>query len=331
MAYSFEDIKRIIEDDYDSGCKLVSDSFTGCNRNLEIQCKCKEIFKATITRFKSGKQQCNKCGRSAKRPKKDKLLYEDVVNEIESNNSRLKTTKCEYESKIYDEGQSPTQVELEIFCCDCKINTHKTNLRRLRERGKYHCYECSLKKRSWSFKEVKSYIEAESNSGCKLLSEKYEGVLVPLKIKCWCGKIYERPFCQFKDWKRYDCGRHKLPVGERIIMTYCDKYNIKYKSQFTYKDCKDIKVLPFDIAILNDDDDPILLIEYHGEQHYEPKGFGEKNKKVIMKKFKTQLLHDQIKSEYCKYNNIPLLVIPFWYKDNIMNILESNIHKYKEV
>ncbi|MCB2315620.1 hypothetical protein [Clostridium tagluense] len=40
-------------------------------------------------------------------------------------------------------------------------------------------------------------------------------------------------------------------------------------------------------------------------------------------KLKQQQLHDKIKNNYCKDNNINLIRIPYWEKNNIEQILKS--------
>ena len=65
----------------------------------------------------------------------------------------------------------------------------------------------------FTYEYVKNYIEIESNSGCKLLSETYKNSITKLKLQCRCGKIFERNFSDFKNRKLYfcrDCGKHKL-------------------------------------------------------------------------------------------------------------------------
>ena len=43
---------------------------------------------------------------------------------------------------------------------------------------------------------------------------------------------------------------------------------------------------------------------------------------------KTQL-HDKIKNEYCKNNNIPLIRIPYWERDDMEYYLFDKLVKYK--
>lgn len=41
--------------------------------------------------------------------------------------------------------------------------------------------------------------------------------------------------------------------------------------------------------------------------------------------------HDQIKTQYCKDNNIPLIRIPYWEKDDMEYFLFDELKKYKAI
>jgi len=84
--------------------------------------------------------------------------------------------------------------------------------------------------------------------------------------------------------------------------------------QKKFPDCKDKSLLRFDIGLENSEHG-WTLIEFHGGQHYFPVEFwgGEKS-------FKERQNRDRIKEKYCKDNNFPLIVIPYWELNNIDNI-----------
>ncbi len=84
-----------------------------------------------------------------------------------------------------------------------------------------------------------------------------------------------------------------------------------------------MKTLPFDFYItkLN------LYIEYNGEQHYRPVQFGGMPIEKAKDRFVSQKNRDGIKKKYCYENNLSLLIIPYWEKDNIENILSLEINK----
>jgi hypothetical protein len=61
------------------------------------------------------------------------------------------------------------------------------------------------------------------------------------------------------------------------------------------------------------------FVEYHGEQHYYPRYFGstkgmtdQKKAKLALDAFKVNQKNDGEKYNYCKNENFPLLVIPYW-------------------
>ena len=76
--------------------------------------------------------------------------------------------------------------------------------------------------------------------------------------------------------------------------------------------CKNILPLPFDFYL----PDYNICIEYNGRQHYEPiKKWGGVDSLNEIKK------RDKIKMEYCKLNNIPLIIIK--YNDIVLNKLKK--------
>ena len=70
-----------------------------------------------------------------------------------------------------------------------------------------------------------------------------------------------------------------------------------------------------------------LIIEYDGEQHYFPVNFGGWDELELHKKFKATQEHDQIKTQYCADNNINLLRIPYWEKQNIETIIYNHLQR----
>ena len=114
----------------------------------------------------------------------------------------------------------------------------------------------------------------------------------------------------------------KLNTLENEMTTNYDekilnKYNVDFKSQYKFNDCKSKRELPFDFYITNLN----IVIEYDGIQHYR-----------IIKYFNgldgfiTTKIHDVIKTKYCKDNNIKLIRIPYWEFDNIENILIKELN-----
>jgi hypothetical protein len=98
------------------------------------------------------------------------------------------------------------------------------------------------------------------------------------------------------------CPICKESKGEREIRKYLTVNQIKYIRQHKFIDCRDIRPLPFDFYLPDNN----ICIEYHGIQHYEPvKYFGGDERFIIQQK------RDNIKKEYCQNNNIRLIIIKF--------------------
>ena len=110
------------------------------------------------------------------------------------------------------------------------------------------------------------------------------------------------------------CRKCKKSIGELIIQEYLDKNRIGYLTQYKFKECRNIRQLMFDFYI----PDHNICIEYDGEQHFKPVSeFGG------IEHFKKQKINDEIKNLYCKNNNINLIRIPYWEKENINSILNG--------
>lgn len=89
------------------------------------------------------------------------------------------------------------------------------------------------KKLNYSY--VKKYIEVESESGCKLLSDEYINSATPLKIQCHCGNVFYRSFNEFKNKKLYKChecvakDHHNKIYNEERINKIIELYKNGYK------------------------------------------------------------------------------------------------------
>lgn len=139
-----------------------------------------------------------------------------------------------------------------------------------------------------------------------------------------CGKMFEQ--MPFKHLYGQGCPHCNISFGEQTIEKWLKNKNIRFETQKKFKDCKDIRVLPFDFYL----PDYNMCIEYQGEQHYTPKMFIliKKDTNKGMAHYKKLKRHDHIKKNYCKQNNIKLLEIK--YNNNIEEVLEYNLKSFGE-
>lgn len=110
------------------------------------------------------------------------------------------------------------------------------------------------------------------------------------------------------------CPICKESRGESIVSKILMDNNINYTPQKRFNECRNILPLPFDFYLPEHN----TCIEYQGIQHFEPRNkFGGK------KEFDKRVKCDKIKFNFCKDNDIPLLLIT--YKDNITDVLNYYI------
>lgn len=97
--------------------------------------------------------------------------------------------------------------------------------------------------------------------------------------------------------------------GELKIKELLRKNNIKYLSNYTFKDCLSDKnrKLKYDFAIFDNLNNLKYLIEFDGVQHFICQNRGW----ATLELFEGQQKRDRIKDKYCFENKIPIIRIPY--------------------
>lgn len=109
------------------------------------------------------------------------------------------------------------------------------------------------------------------------------------------------PYCQMDDSK-----------GIMKVKSILDCLKIPYHCEQSFEDCRHINLLRFDIVLRNKQKEIAGLIEFDGQQHFEPVEYWGG-----VEGLKATQLRDRIKTDYCINNNIPLLRIPYWEFERI--------------
>lgn len=143
--------------------------------------------------------------------------------------------------------------------------------------------------------------------------EKTEYVKNQIKVIITCpthGDFNQNPLSHLQGNGCPHCSESR---GERMIAKHLDKLDISYYRQYKFDDCRNVFSLPFDFYIPK----YRLLIEFDGQQHFEPmKFFGG------VEAFDRLRENDRIKNEYCEENYIDLLRIKYDQVEMIPEILE---------
>lgn len=129
----------------------------------------------------------------------------------------------------------------------------------------------------------------------------YNGALNKVIITCPIhGDFLQSPNDHLKGSGCPACSESK---GEKYIANILKNKNIKFFREKTFEDCKGkSRRLFFDFYIPDYD----VLIEYDGQQHFEPLDFFKGDKR-----FEEIKSYDQIKNEYAIKNNIKLIRIKY--------------------
>ena len=114
--------------------------------------------------------------------------------------------------------------------------------------------------------------------------------------------------------KTLSCGCLNSSSGEFIIENILKQNKITYTKEFSFYDLNSPKNRPlrFDFAIFINNK-LSHLIEFDGKQHFDNEShFNESAEEIQYRK-----ICDSLKNEYCKKNNIPLIRIPYYKKNDI--------------
>ena len=209
------------------------------------------------------------------------------------------------------------------FCKDCE-NIWVTQPKVL-VTNKSGCPKCgkekAIKGETKTLEQFKKELK-EINPSLKVIG-KY--VNTHTKIKCLCTNCNH-------DFESYPsnllnrtsgCPRCNMSNSERMMLQTLDDLNIHYFPQYSINDCKFVKALKFDAFDVENN----IAFEYNGEQHYYPIDFGGKGEEYAQELFKLTCDRDKAKQNYCESHHIPLIIIPYWEKENMKLYIKSEIER----
>lgn len=285
-----KELKEIYGDIYDYSLVEYENDKT----SVKIICKEHGIYEKRPTDLLYGRY-CNECKLDIKERKVNK---EDKNNKFIEKSKSIWFDKYDYSLVEYINSKSPVK----IICKKHGIFEQTPNTH-LRGSGCPKCKKINnhdfLENIPDRFKEIYNYENIDIKSTIQ-------------KIELVCKKHGNFKVIVFHHMKGTHCKKCKSSSGEEIIIDFLDKNNIKYNYQHSFNNCLYKRNLKFDFYIENKN----ICIEYDGEQHFRPVDiFGGEESFNIQKKL------DTIKNNFCKENNIKLIRIPYFEKENINKIL----------
>lgn len=149
------------------------------------------------------------------------------------------------------------------------------------------------------------------------------------KILCYCKKC-DKEFNAIAGqvlWDKISCPYHSnISKIEQLVINMLDQVGIKYKSQVSFDECKNIISLRFDFKI-TDIRFKTFLLECQGEQHEHPIDFAGKGEEWAKKQFDLNQKRDKIKVDFCQETG-KILEFIWYYEDTeeaLINLLRKHI------
>lgn len=286
---------KIIERDYDYGKdknlkEWNKKTFWKC---ICIHCGAEIIRQGSILRMKGQNNKCPFCSKTSIKIGQ-KYGYLTVLsrdfNYKKENNIQSKRAyflyECECGNKIIKDSQSLSHKK--DINCGCKTKD------KLLQSAEEKILDLTGKK--FGLLTVISRNKEKSSPG-----------QIFWNTKCDCGNNFIVCGKHLKQGRTISCGCSKKSIGEQQIEKILIEHSINFQKEYTISELNNKR---FDFAIL-ENNKPIRLIEYDGEQHFKSSTlFGEEE-------FNRLIKADKEKNEWAKENNIPLVRIPYKYKNKI--------------
>ena len=298
-------------------CKVCGKEFKKKSTNQELcSDECRKQF--YYTKYNK-KRYCKKCGSELEKGQQLCAKCKEEQNKRVCERCGKEFFIKDYSSKKYCSYECSLKPQHTKICGYCGKEFTTT-----REEQKYCTQKCS------NLNTQKSHLDfmkelIEMHNGTIVPTEMYKGSDYELECVCLrCGSKMKKLARFYIGSFKYGCSKCNIKShGENKVLQYIKDKEYEYARQYTIKEVKYKNTLLFDFAILKDNN-VIALIEYDGEQHFKPiKRFGGD------KQYKKQIEKDEIKNNYCKENNIPLIRIPYTeesveqYLDKVLNKLIS--------
>lgn len=157
----------------------------------------------------------------------------------------------------------------------------------------------------------------------EMLEERNEHGKIIYKCQCDCGNEVNVLGNSLTTCHTMSCGC-LVSYWNMYIQQFLENNKIECKPEYTVHIDDSYYRFDFYLPQYN------LMIEYDGQQHYEPVNFGGMNEEEMLEKLKIIQQHDAIKTAYCKDNNILLLRIPYWESKNIETIINNYLQRLNE-
>lgn len=208
------------------------------------------------------------------------------------------------------------ETKIDILCNKCGSVIQKKPAK-MTGSCKEGCYICSGKNHYKTKESLQKEIDKKFPDTYEIIGE-YVKSRQPLTVKrLICGHIYDISPDNLLRGKGCPCCGLRQSHYMDIVESFFDKNNIDYEKEKRFSDCRYVRVLPFDYYLPKYN----MCIEVDGEFHY-PNNNVYLNKHSVYEEIS---IRDNIKTQYCKDNNIKLLRLPYFKELEFEKILKENL------
>ena len=217
----------------------------------------------------------------------------------------------------YDKEKSMVTRGSTYWKCKCNCGNETTVSRNSLLNGTTISCGCYRKEKSaqhLAYLASNNYIDETGNRYGKLVvlkkANKISNYGTYWVCQCNCGNVKIILGSSLRTGNTTSCGCIGNSKGEYLIKNILENNNILYIKEYPIK--IDNKILRYDFAILDNNNNIQYLIEYDDKQHFEATSFFGGNSQLL-----TTQINDNIKNQWCKTNNIPLIRIPYTHLHNL--------------
>ena len=260
--------------------------YKGSKTKVKIICREHGVFEQRPDHHLIG-HGCSICSKNNKNSNND---FKYRANKIHNNY---------YDYSLVQYKNAHTKIK--IICPKHGIFEQLPQNHLIKKNGCPHCYN---EKRYSNLLEFIKKSNIIHNYGYDYSLVNYRGNNIRVKIICKKHGIFEQT--PSKHLLNQGCPICSESKGEKEIRMFLEKNNIDFNIQKKFNGCSYERLLKFDFYLPEHN----ICIEYDGLQHFKPVEFfgGET-------RFKYQKKIDQIKTDFCKNNDINLVRIR--YSENI--------------
>lgn len=196
---------------------------------------------------------------------------------------------------------------IDYWICSCECGNTVSILHSRIRNGEIT--DCGCKDfRQYRFKDITGQHFGKLTAISPILDKEEQGHSKKWKCLCDCGNEVIVTTDALQKGNTMSCGCLKQSQGEFLIEQILKENNIPFEKEKYAFDYKTGGKARFDFFV-----DDKYVIEFDGEQHYQSNNRWWNTDEFV----ETQKIRDQIKNEYCKNNNIPLIRIPYTHKMKI--------------